>query len=70
MVEGADIVNACWRTSLMVFGMCLYVDWNSCGVSIALVSKFWICVIVVMPYMWSLFRYFWVLALDRFVRVL
>ena len=50
--------------------MYLYVDWNSFGVSMVLVSGFWICVSMVMPYMYSLLRYFWVLALDRSMRVL
>ena len=29
------------------------------GVSMALVSWFWICVSVVIPYVYSLSRYFW-----------
>ena len=39
-------------------------------VYMALVSGFWICVSVVMPYMYSLSRYFWVLDLEIYVRVL
>ena len=67
---GGNSVDACWRASLIVLGICLYVDWNSFGVSMALVSGFWICVSAVMPYMYSLSRYFWVLDLERFVRLL
>ena len=38
--EGGNIMDACWRASLIVFGMCLYMDWNSLGVSMVLVSGF------------------------------
>ena len=57
-------VEACCMASLMDLGMYLYVFWNSFGVSMALMVWFWICVSVVMPYMYSLFRYFWVLNLE------
>ena len=54
-------ISACCSASLMNSGICLYMARNSYGVSMARVSLFWICVIVVMPYMYSLLRYFWVL---------
>ena len=49
---------ACCSVALMVFGTCLHVIRNSSGVSMALLFLFWICVSVVMPYVYNLSRYF------------
>ena len=64
-----NIVVACCRASLMVLDVCLYVSWNSFGVIIAIVSLFWICISVVMPYVYSLLRYFWDFILEVSVRL-
>ena len=69
-IGGGNIVVACWRAPLMVLGICLYVDWNLFGVSMALVSWFCICDNAVMPYMYNLSRYFWVWVLAKSVRLL
>ena len=68
--RGGNIIDACWRASLIVLGICVYLNLNSCGASMVPVTRFWICGSVVMPYMYSLSRYFWVLDLERSVRVL
>ena len=72
IVEGwvGNNVETCCRVSLISVGACLYVVWNSFGVSMALVLGFWIYGSVVMPYMYNLFRYFWVLALAFSARLL
>ena len=44
-----NITLACCSASLMVFDVCLYMVLNSSGVSMAIVSLFCICLIVVMP---------------------
>ena len=62
-------ISACWSASLVSLGICLYMAWNSYEVSMARVSLFWICVIVVIPYMYSLLRYFWVFESTQFVRL-
>ena len=49
-------VSKCCSASLMV--LCLYMARNSSGVIMAIVSLFWICVVVVIPYMYSLSKYF------------
>ena len=59
-----NIVCACCSASLMVLGICLYLTLNSSGVSMPIVSGFWICTRVVMPYMYSFSRCFWVIVLD------
>ena len=43
----------------IVFGHVLCVVKNSTGVSMTLVSLFWICGSIVIPYVYSLFKYFW-----------
>ena len=68
--EGGNSVVACWRASLMVLGICLYVDWNFFGVSMVLVYWFWSCGSVMMLYIYSLLRYFWDWDLERSVRLL
>ena len=51
-------VSKCCSASLMVLGVCLYMAQNSSGVIMAIVSLFWICVVVVIPYMYSLSEFF------------
>ena len=51
-VDGGRVGNstlACCSASLIVFGVCLYMVPKSYGVSMAILSLFCICVIVVMP---------------------
>ena len=62
-------ILACWSASLMVLGVCLYMVLNSCGVNMALVSLVCICVIVVIPYVYSLSRYVWVFLFESSVRL-
>ena len=47
----------------MFLGICLYLSWNSSGVRMSMVFGFWICAMVVMPNIYSLFKYFWVAVL-------
>ena len=56
---GGNSDLACCSVFLMILRMCLYMVQNSSGVSTALVSLFWICGSVVIPYMYSLSMYFW-----------
>ena len=53
-----NIIVACCRASLMILGACLYMVRNSSGVSMVMVSLFWICVSVVIPRVYNLFKYF------------
>ena len=62
-------IEACCRASLMVLGAVYIFVWNSFGVSMDFVLGFWICGRVVMPYMYSLSRYFWDLVLESGVRL-
>lgn len=48
-----------WLVVFWILGVCLYLVLNSSGVRMALVSLCFICVIVVMPYVYSLSRYVW-----------
>ena len=73
VVGGRGVGNsvfACCSAALMVLAICLYLSWNSSGVSMLMLSRFWSCVIVVIPYKYSLSRYFWVFALSMFGRLL
>lgn len=53
-------VLMCCRATLMFLGICLYRSWNSSGVRMSMVFGFWICAIVVMPNIYSLFKCFWI----------
>ena len=53
----------------MVLGEFLYVMQNSSGVRMAVLVLFWICGSVVMPYVYSLSRYFWDCILEWSGRV-
>lgn len=55
---GGKRLEACCRASFMGFDDALYLVWNSSSVRIDVVLGCWICCIVVMPYMYSLMRYF------------
>ena len=57
------------RVENNITACCLYMARNSYVVSMARMSLFWICVIVVIPYMYSLLRYFWVFESTQFVRL-
>lgn len=56
-VCGGNNVLAWSRASLINFGAVLNFSLNSCGDRICWVIGFWICVMVVMSYIYSLLRY-------------
>jgi hypothetical protein len=62
VVGGGNSERGCCNASLIVLGMCLYVVWNSSGVSMAHVSLFWICGSVVILYVYNVTRQCWDLA--------
>ena len=47
-------ILACCNVFLTTLGICSYMARNSSNVSMAIVSILWNCVIVVIPYMYSL----------------
>lgn len=51
-------ISACFRASLINFGEVLYLFLNSSREMILFVFGFWICLRVVMPYIYNLLRYF------------
>ena len=60
-VSGGGVGNnvlACCSVALMVLGVFLYMSRNSFGVSMPILSGFWICAIIVIPYMYSLSKCF------------
>ena len=67
--EYENKICAWCSTALIVLGACLYMVWNSSGVSMALVVVFWICSRVVIPYVYSLSKNFWDCILDSSVEL-
>lgn len=57
-------ICACWSAALMVLGEFLYIVRNSSGVRMAVLVLFRSCDSVVMPYVYSLSRYFWDCILE------
>jgi hypothetical protein len=66
---GGNNICACCNVALMVLGEFLYVMRNSSGVRMVVLVLFRICVSVVMPYVYSLSRYFWDCILEWSGRV-
>ena len=62
-------VLACCSVALMVLGICLYMSRNSSRVCMPIVFGFQSCAIVVMPYIYSLSKYFWAFILAIFGRL-
>jgi hypothetical protein len=62
-------ICACCSAALMVLGEFLYVMRNSYGVRVDVLFVFMICDSVVMPYVYSLSRYFWDCILEWSERV-
>lgn len=60
---------ACCSVVLMVFDTCLYVVRNSFGVNMVMLFLFWICVSVIMSYVYSLSRFLWDCDLELSVRL-
>lgn len=55
-VEDGNIIWACWRASLIAFGVGVNFILNPCGVRICMVIGFWIWVAEMTLYTWTLLR--------------
>jgi hypothetical protein len=67
--RGGNSEWACCNASFMILGACLYVVRNYSGVNMAIVSLFWICGSIVIPYAYSLSSYCWNFVFALFVKL-